>query len=185
MRRWVLAALLGVASACALAQSSVLLVAKPGMLDPNFRETVVLVTRAPDASTVGVILNRPTSARNERTGEPLYSGGPVMPRTLVALFYSAGEPAGPSLHVLKGIYLSMHPAVLERLAPPFRLYAGSAGWAPGQLESELRQDAWHVLPASEELVFRRDTSGLWRELVERAGARRTRSENVTNVAIRL
>ena len=37
-----------------------LLVARPGLLDPNFRQTVVLVTQRPDGSTVGVILNRPT-----------------------------------------------------------------------------------------------------------------------------
>ena len=178
---------LSFASSCALAQNAVLLVAKPGMQDPNFRETVVLVTQAGDSSTVGVILNRPTSVRHERSAEPLYSGGPVMPRTVVALFRSESVPAAPSFHVLKGIYLSMHPAILESLTPPYphsyRLYSGFAGWMPGQLERELALDAWHVLPASEALLFRRDTSGMWRELVDRAAAQRTRSRNVTDVAV--
>jgi putative transcriptional regulator len=144
----------------------------------------VLVTQTPDFSTVGVILNRPTSIRHERTGEPLYSGGPVMPRTLVALFRSESAPRAPSFHVLQGIYLSMHPAILEHLSAPYRIYAGFAGWMPGQLESEIRRDGWYVLPANEELLFRKDTSGMWDELVERASGRRTRSENVTDVAIR-
>jgi putative transcriptional regulator len=154
------------------------------LLDPNFRQTVVLVTQTPDASTVGVILNRPTSVRHELSGEPVYSGGPVMTRALVALFRSASAPREPSFHVLQGIYLSMHPAILERLSAPYRIYAGFAGWMPGQLESEIRRDGWYVLPANEELLFRKDTSGMWDELVERASGRRTRSENVTDVAIR-
>ena len=55
---------------------------------------------------------------------------------------------------------------------------------PGQLQRELELDGWHVLPASEALVFRHDTSDMWRELVDRAAAKRTRSENVTDVAVR-
>jgi putative transcriptional regulator len=188
-RRCFAAALLALLAASALAQSAdapngLLLIAKPALLDSNFRQTVVLVTQTPDFSTVGVILNRPTSIRHERTGEPLYSGGPVMPQTLVALFRSDSAPLAPSFHVLQGIYLSMHPAILERLSAPYRMYAGFAGWMPLQLESEIQRDGWYVLPAREELLFRKDTSGMWEELVERARGQRTRSENVTDVAIR-
>jgi putative transcriptional regulator len=164
--------------------NGVLLVAKPGLRDPNFSQTVVLVTQAGDSSTVGVILNRPTSVRHEPTGEPVYSGGPVMPRTLVALFRSETVPPAPSFHVLQGTYLSMHPAILEGLKPPYRLYAGFAGWMPGQLESEIARDGWYVLPASEELVFRRDTAGMWQELVDQASARRTRTPDRTHVTLR-
>jgi len=156
--------------------NAILLVAKPSLVDPNFSRTVVLVTQAEDASTVGVILNRPTSARHERTGEPIYSGGPVMPRTVLALFRSEGVPPAPSFHVLQGIYLSMHPAIVERLQPPYRLYAGFAGWMPGQLESEIARDDWYLLPASEELLFRGDTAGMWEELLDRASAHRTRAD---------
>jgi len=174
-RRW-LAAMFAAGSATCMAEppNALLLVAKPGLVDPNFSRTVVLVTRAEDASTVGVILNRPTTVRHERTGETIYSGGPVMPRTIVALFRSEGVPPAPSFHVLQGIYLSMHPAIVERLQPPYRLYAGFAGWTPGQLESEIARDGWYLLPASEELLFRRDSAGMWEELLDRASAHRTR-----------
>jgi len=78
--------------------------------------------------------------------------------------------------VLKDVYLSMHPAAIEalRAAPPqsYRLYSGFSGWAPRQLESEMERDDWHLLPASEELLFRRQSEGLWRELLERALARK-------------
>ena len=175
-RRALASLLLAASSAACLAQApnGVLLVAKPELADPNFRETVVLVTQTDDSSTVGVILNRPSEVRHEPTGEPVFSGGPVMPRTMVALFRSEAVPAAPAFHVLQGLYLSMHPAIFEGLKPPYRLYAGFAGWAPGQLQSEIARDDWYVLPASEELVFRRDSTGMWQELVDRAHAHRTR-----------
>jgi len=154
--------------------NGLLLVAKPGLTDPNFRETVVLVTQSADSSTVGVILNRPTARKHEKTGEPLSFGGPVMREVLVALYRSERTPEAAAFHVLKGVYLTMHPQNIEPLLGTRgerRLFAGFAGWAPGQLESELARDDWFVLPASAELVFRKDTSGLWEELVRRARGR--------------
>ena len=74
--------------------NGVLLVAKPGLVDPNFRQTVVLVTQAADASTVGVILNRPSTRKHEQTGEIVYTGGPVMREVLVALFHTERAPEG-------------------------------------------------------------------------------------------
>jgi putative transcriptional regulator len=191
MTRWpiLLAAIL--LAAVAVAQdgeppNALLLVAKPGLPDARFRETVVLVTQTADSQTVGVILNRPTrrklseivaeDALARNYSDAIYLGGPVMDRTLVALFRSDGPPAAAAFHVLKGLYLSMHPAVIEPLLRQtggrYRLYTGFSAWAPGQLESEMQRDSWYVLPASEELVFRSDTSGMWRELVERALGKR-------------
>jgi putative transcriptional regulator len=152
--------------------NAVLLVAKPGLVDPNFRETVVLVTQTEDAHTVGVVLNRPTERRMEGHAEPLYAGGPVMGRVVVALFEAAEPPAASAFHVLERVYLSMHPenlaALLARPPSRMRLYAGFSGWSPGQLESELARDGWYVLPASEAVIFRKSTEGLWRELLEEA-----------------
>jgi len=158
-----------------------LLVAKPGLLDPNFMQTVVLVTQRPDGSTVGVILNRPTQlelaplvpdlpAANYK--DALYFGGPVMRRSVVAVFESSSPPASSAFHVLRGIYLSMHQAnitqLLESGTARYRMYVGFAGWAPGQLESEFAREGWYVLPADPQVVFRSDTRGLWEELVARA-----------------
>lgn len=182
MTRWlVLIAALLAAPAAAQPQeeppNGVLLVAKPGLLDPNFRETVVLVTQSSDSSTVGVILNRPTPQKHEKTGEAVYFGGPVMREVLVAVFRSDRTPEASAFHVLKGVYLSMHPHNIDLLlAQPgqrYRLYAGFSGWAPRQLEGELARDGWYVLPANEELLFRKDTAGMWDELVKKARARVT------------
>src|SRR4051812_34383489 len=112
--------------------NALLLIAKPELQDPNFRETVVLVTQAADASTVGVILNRPTNLKNAK-GEPLWFGGPVMREVTVALFRSERAPSAAAFPVLKGVYLSMHPANMDALSAGqrHRLYSGFSGWAPG------------------------------------------------------
>jgi putative transcriptional regulator len=155
--------------------NGILLVAKPGLVDPNFRQTVVLVTQAADASTVGVILNRPTTRKHEQTGEVIYTGGPVMREVLVALFRAERAPEGSAFHVLNGVYLSMHPQNIEMLlqkrGEQYRLFAGFSGWAPGQLESEMQRDGWTMLPATADIVFRADTAGLWEELVRKARGR--------------
>jgi len=194
MARWpALLLLLGATLAAAQqpqTANGVLLVAKPGLPDPRFSETVVLVTRAPDLQTVGVILNRPLRTKLSQivTDEsltrnysgPVFFGGPVMERSIVVLFRSAREPEAPAFHVLKGVYLSMHPGNVERLLREpgegypnhLRLFAGFSGWAPGQLENEIGRDSWYVLPASEELLFRADTAGMWEELLERTRGKR-------------
>ena len=152
--------------------NAVLLVAKPELLDPNFRETVVLVTQTEDAHTVGVILNRPGERRMQGHPEPLYAGGPVMARAVVALFEADEPPAASAFHVLERVYLSMHPeniaALIARPPARMRLYAGFSGWAPRQLENELARGGWYVLPASEAVIFRKRTEGMWRELLDEA-----------------
>lgn len=174
-RLLVLALLTFCGSALAQPPNAILLVAKPDLLDPNFRETVVLVTQTEDASTVGVILNRPTARRHEQTGETLYFGGPVMRELTVALFRSERAPRAAAFHLLRGVYLSMHPDNIEPLVAKregnYRLFAGFSGWAPGQLDSEMQRDGWYVLPANAELAFRNNTSGMWEELVRKARGR--------------
>ena len=151
--------------------NAILLIAKPWLPDPNFRETVILVTQSPDQHTVGVILNRPTSRTYDKTGETLYFGGPVMRQAILTVFQAERAPEA-AFHVLRGIYLSMHAAdveqALSRRGQRFRLYSGFSGWAPGQLQDEMKRDSWYVLPATEDLLFRPDTSGMWKELLERA-----------------
>jgi putative transcriptional regulator len=166
--------------------NGVLLVAKPGLADPNFRETVVLVTQTPDAQTVGVILNRPTERK--LSGETVFFGGPVLRETIVALFQSREQPESPAFQVLRGVYLTMQPDTIERLlarrGQRFRLYAGFSGWAPLQLQAELGRDDWYVLPASVDLLFRKDTAGLWSELLAEARGEHAARENPAAVASR-
>jgi len=188
-RGLVLAFALAIAGAAVAQQNDpangLFLVAKPGLVDPNFRQTVVLVTQAQDYSTVGVIINRPTSLKlgqllrddspSARYADVVYFGGPVMPQVVVALFRSASAPQAPAFHVLKELYLSLHPQNLRRLleggGTRYRLYAGFSGWAPRQLQSEMQRDGWYVLPADADTIFRKNMEGVWQELVQRAQKR--------------
>jgi putative transcriptional regulator len=165
-----------------LPANGLLLIAKPSLADPNFSRTVVLVTQTEDGSTVGVIVNRPTALKlqeflsdefdTKNYRDPVYVGGPVMRQALVALFRSAKQPEAPAFHVLKDVYLTMHPDNIERLladkAARYRIYAGFSGWAPNQLESEVMRDGWYFLEADEATVLRENTAGMWEELLERA-----------------
>jgi putative transcriptional regulator len=184
-----LAALLAPAStASAQAKDSdsanaVFLVASPGLLDPNFRETVVLVTHAEDGSNVGFIVNRPGPRslaqilpKNEvlkRFTEPLYLGGPVEAAGLFAIFRAKDKREG-ALRVLDDVSFALDPVVVEELlrAPPakVRFFNGYCGWAPGQLAFELERGGWYLLHADADTVFRKNMSTLWSELVVRARA---------------
>ena len=185
MKCWLL--VLALIASPVLADNGILLVAKPTLVDPNFKETVVIVTRARDGNTVGVVLNRPLSmhladiAPNwpgaEKYAEPLYAGGPVMREVVVALFTADTAPDDSAFQVLPNIWLTLHPRLITRLLSdhgdaPLRLFAGFAGWAPQQLEAEMDEGAWYALRASESVLFRKDTSSLWRELIEQAGGGR-------------
>jgi len=165
-----------------LPANGLFLVAKPTLVDPNFARTVVLVTQTDDASTVGVIINRPTPIRlsqflsndlnTDNYKEPVFFGGPVMRQALVSILVSPAPPKAAAFHVLKNVYLTMHQENIEELLKDpkarYRIYAGFSGWAPRQLESEFMRDGWHVLPADEATIFRGKAEGLWEELLERA-----------------
>jgi putative transcriptional regulator len=165
-----------------LPANGLFLVAKPELRDPNFERTVVLVTQTEDGGTVGVIINRPSTLKlsdflskefdTANYRGPIFFGGPVMRQALVVVFRSETVPTAAAFHVLKDVYLTMHPDNIEKLladpAARYRVYAGFAGWAPRQLQSEVMRDGWYFLPADEPTVLRESADGLWEELLERA-----------------
>lgn len=160
---------LPVGGAMAAEPVSIVLVARAGLSDANFVRSVVLVTRSPQAETIGVILNRrirndsePLQLPEEAKVRELYFGGPLAPRGLLGIgtFQAVPESAGASaaLDVLPGLQLVVGAgrvrAMVQASAPGrVKVFAGYAGWAPGQLEREISRGGWNVLPASEEIVF--------------------------------
>ena len=194
MKRFAAACLLLACATFAAAQgpNGVFLIAKPDLADPNFSRTVVLVTQTEDFSTVGVILNRPTTLKLPQfladpgldTGkykDAVFLGGPVMRNALIAVFLSDAPPAAAAFHVLPGLYMTMHTDNVRMLLASegrrYRLFAGFSGWAPRQLKSEFDREGWFVLPADAETVFRADTAGMWEELLQRISGLKTRSTN--------
>jgi putative transcriptional regulator len=164
-----------------------LLVAKPGMLDPNFSETVVLIVREDEGGPLGVILNRPTPTRLRelypdrpelaRRDDLVFFGGPVQPDALLFAFRSTQAPS-KGLHVIDNIYISGFSAVLNDLlqhpesAHEQRFYAGYSGWATGQLEAEIAQGGWYVLPLDVKAIFELNPLDMYRHFLERASVPR-------------
>jgi putative transcriptional regulator len=169
----------------------VLLVASPTLTDPNFRQTVVLVVEHGSEGTLGLILNRSTNvllsevlpqlAVLKGTSYRLFEGGPVERSRLLLLSRLKAPPAGARA-VFDGIYVGGTPAVLERIitqADPtetFRAFAGSAGWAPGQLTYEMFQGAWAILPPESLDIFDKDPATLWQDCLSRLQAPRVISD---------
>jgi putative transcriptional regulator len=164
------------------ASKAMFLVARPGMPDPNFRETVVLVVQSENTEATGVIINRPTdrslaellpSERFEPFTEPIFFGGPVAIQGLFALF-EAQRYSGAAVPMLPGVYFAVLPdsvdALLSKPPAKIRFFAGYSGWAPGQLQAEVERGDWLVVDADAKTVFLRDTSRLWQDMVRRASA---------------
>ena len=153
-----------------------LLIASPQLTD-YFRRTVVLIIEHTDEGAMGIVLNRPTDVEvsdvvpslAELTDEDdvVHDGGPVEPDSVLALgdFVDPGE-AGKQVAGSLGL---LDPDRPEPDVRRLRVFAGYAGWAPGQLDAEMEQDAWIVTPARPEDAFAPDD--LWRDVVQRKGGK--------------
>ncbi len=164
------------------------LVASRDLQDPNFRRSVVLLVEVSDQGATGLILNRPTKVpfaeaipeidALKRLGINLYLGGPVA-RYRVGLLVRSPKPLpeNHARHLFGQVYFSDRLATLLRLvqAVPkgvtLHAYAGHAGWAPGQLESEIRRGGWHVVAGDAATCFDTEPSEMWPALIERAEPR--------------
>jgi putative transcriptional regulator len=181
----------GIQSEKELAQGK-FLVADRRLMDPNFRETVVLLIHYGPDGAMGLVMNRPLQLKLstvlpdikelDRREETLYLGGPVEPTRILLLVRSAHPPEA-SMPVFGDVYLSSSREELRRLIKKpdederFRIYAGYAGWAPKQLESECDRGHWHVLTADTETLFDKKSSEIWPELIQRVSVQWVRTIN--------
>ncbi|MBM3999965.1 MAG: YqgE/AlgH family protein [Planctomycetes bacterium] len=159
-----------------------LLVASPYVPHTHFARTVVLVVRAREQGTKGIILNRPlgplgnavwkhVGIEGERPDRPVFFGGPIA-GPLVALHQdeSLGEyRLGANLFVASN---ASHVGQLVERSPdsPLRVFVGHAGWSAEQIAREVRQGVWMVLPADARAVFAWDVD-LWSTSIRRVGRR--------------
>lgn len=163
-----------------------LLVAAPALTDPNFARTVVMILEYDESGTLGVVLNRPTQLPVVDVLEPwselvsvpdvVFSGGPVGAENAMAIAsLDAGAHGYPGLR-----WKAVTPAVglLELEAAPgalgpgvrrLRIFAGYAGWGPGQLEGEMLEGAWLVLDSLPTDAFAERPQRLWADVLRRQG----------------
>ena len=151
--------------------SNQLLIAMPGMEDPNFSTTVTLICEHNADGALGIIINRPlglnlgglfeqldvTDPDAAIVTRPVLDGGPVAKERGFVLHQPGGRFES-SVAVSSDIQLTLSRDVLDALAsgdgPSKSLVAlGYAGWEPGQLEAEMLENTWLSVPATPELIF--------------------------------
>lgn len=168
--------------------SGKLLIAMPGMGDPRFEKSVVFMCAHSDEGAMGLIVNKPTpelmlddllSQLEIDTGQAskglgVFFGGPVETGRGFVL-HSRDYQASPStLEVDEAFSMTATRDILEDIArgqgPDDSLAAlGYAGWAPGQLEGELQQNAWLTVDADRAIVFSPDIGGKWAAALAKLG----------------
>ncbi|SNS98903.1 putative transcriptional regulator [Actinacidiphila glaucinigra] len=164
-----------------------LLVATPALADPNFDRAVVLLLDHDEEGSLGVVLNRPTPVGVGDVLEPwaglagapqvVFQGGPVSLDSALGLAVVPGEPRdGEDAEPLGWRRVFGAIGLVDLEAPPellaaelgsLRIFAGYAGWGPGQLEDELVEGAWYVVESEPGDVFSPDPDQLWRSVLRR------------------
>jgi len=155
------------------------LIAMPTLADPNFSQTVTYVCSHGDDGAMGIIINRPLNfglgeilsqmqlqATDESIGHmPVYQGGPVQ-RDRGFVLFRPGASWNSSIQVTEDVGVATSRDILEAISkgegPRETLIAlGYAGWAGGQLEQEMLDNAWLSIPANEDIIFRVPPQERW------------------------
>ena len=153
-----------------------LLVASAELVDPNFFQAVVLIVQHHEDGALGLILNRPTATKlrmiwSQVSESPcnsdavLCAGGPIQgPLMAIHSLDSLAES-----EIIPGVVITSSRDHISSLVDddeqPLRLFAGYAGWGGGQLERELAEGSWLVVPATKEQVFQPERDQ-WKQLVK-------------------
>ena len=157
-----------------------LLIAGPGLVDPNFFRTVVLVVEHSRDGALGLVLNRPSEttvgeAVSELdqlldSDEPLFIGGPVQPSALIVLGeFEDTEHAALIAFDNIGVLANGSPEDEPSRVRRSRAFVGHSGWGPGQLDAELERGDWILEPAVDTDAFTDHASELWEAVLTRKG----------------
>ena len=147
-----------------------------------FHRTVLLICQHNEEGAFGLVLNRPTGQQvgdgltaklsDALKSQDLFLGGPVQPQ---ALSYLHADDFLPDGNVLPNLSLDHSLDTLVELSDSFsatqklKVFAGYAGWSPGQLDDEMKRDTWLTHPASMELIFCENPDELWPEILKQKG----------------
>ncbi len=160
------------------------LVATSTLGSSSYRMSVILALPIDGDRHIGIVLNRPTRRTlaelfpehepSKQVAESVFFGGPMSQRAIFALVRSQQSPGRGSLRVMDGLYLALTAAsvdhIIEQQPQQARFFVGDVLWRPDELREELEEGYWQVMNAHPDLMFRKDTRGLWDELSRFAGA---------------
>ena len=175
-------AVLAVAATAAQAvdlSRSMILVAKPELVDQLYGSTILVVTPVGGDQHAGFIVNRPTNVTlgqlfpedgpSRKLVDPVYLGGPLSTQVLFALVEREQSPSGQSFELMPGLYAAVDAETVERIirteSDHARFVAGLVVWQRGELRAEIERGAWYVLPPDAHLALQKPSQGLWEELV--------------------
>jgi putative transcriptional regulator len=155
------------------------LIAMPGLMDPNFHQTVTYICAHNEDGAMGIVINRPLdlalgdvlaqmdlkACSDSVEKMPIYQGGPVQTDRGFVLHNPDSEWQS-SINVSDEIGVTTSRDILQAIAtghgPKFSLIAlGYAGWAAGQLEREIKDNAWLSGPADSDIIFRMPCEKRW------------------------
>lgn len=164
-----------------------MLVAMPTMLDPNFVHGVTLLCKHDEEGAIGITVNRPTNMVllevfkslnidceiSEISEQTVFDGGPVHPERGFVL-HSPEKKWESSLPLTDSLMVTTSRDVLAAIAsgegPEKYLVAlGYAGWTAGQLEDELRENAWLTVDVDADIIFNQPTPKRWQMAVNKLG----------------
>jgi len=162
-----------------------LILASPVLADPNFARTVVLIAEHTEDGAMGLVLNRPAPATVSEAvpdlawlagddGSRVFVGGPVAETAVIVLAeFDRPDLAGALVEDDLGFIGTDadDPEQLDGAVRRARVFAGHAGWGPGQLEDELAEDSWIVEPPRREEIFTEEPDDLWASVLRRKGRR--------------
>jgi len=169
-----------------------MLISETELKDPNFFRTVVLLLNHDENGSMGLITNRPSNATLSDLSEdltetsfssyPVYIGGPVEQNYLFALHtgFPGNVKSDGAIEAAENIVFEPDFEVLrsnfnrlletpETQVPSIRFFAGYAGWASGQLETELQRGDWVVIRAVSDLVFSDEPGKSWKQALYKKG----------------
>jgi putative transcriptional regulator len=146
-----------------------LLVAHPDLHDPNFRRTIVFLSEhSPEEGATGFVLNRPIEFTAERGPKaPAFFGGPVEAgKMLLASLQWRDNPSMVAYRIFNG---GEDEESRRGCEDGLRVFAGCSGWSAGQLEQELQQNAWLVVPPTRELIEMKSPTTAWKKIMRSSG----------------
>ena len=158
-----------------------LLIAGPPLLDPNFWRAVVLIVEHDDDGAFGLVLNRPSDTTVGEAVPQLTSlaeaaqevmiGGPVQPSAVIVLaeFEDPDDAALVAFDSVGVVTSGSPPDELGAGVIRARVFAGHAGWGPGQLDGEIERGDWILEPATHDDAFGSDPRALWPAVLSRKG----------------
>lgn len=149
-----------------------------------FHRTVLLICQHDAEGALGLILNKATGNQvgealvaklpDALKSQPLFLGGPVQPQ---ALSFLHSDSFIPDANVMPNLNLDHSLDSLVELGDAYsptrqlKVFAGYAGWSPGQLDDEMKRDTWLTHPASLDLVFHAQPENLWQQILSAKGWR--------------